>query len=199
VALQRAPGGIVSAMAKLVYSMITSLDGYVNDTDGNIEWGRPDPEMFEYINELERGFGTYLYGRRIYETMIFWETFDEPDDLLITDFARIWRAADKVVYSTSLEGTSSANTRIERTFDAEAVRRMKDTSERDITIAGPELAGHAFAAGLIDEAHMFVTPVTVGGGSPAYPRGLRVNFELLGSHVFEIGVVHLHYQVPHAT
>ncbi len=185
----------MSAVAKLVYSMITSLDGFTTDSAGTIEWGRPEPEMFEYINEFERGFGAYLYGRRMYETMVFWETFDEPDEPVITEFARIWRAAHKVVYSTTLERTSSANTMVERTFDPDAVRQMVRASDADLTIAGPELARLAFAAGLIDEAHMFVTPITLGGGTPAYPTDLRVEFELLDTHVFDSGALHLHYRV----
>jgi dihydrofolate reductase len=183
-------------MAKLVYSTITSLDGYTADADGTIDWSVPDPEVFTFINDLERGFGTYLYGRRMYASMIYWETFDAAEDQppYVRDFAGIWRAAAKVVYSRTLGAVSSARTRVERAFDPGAVRRMKETTGHDISVGGPELAGQAMAAGLIDEMHLFLTPVTVGGGTPALPDRFRSRLELLGVDRFGGGVVHLHYR-----
>ncbi len=184
-------------MAKLVYSAIMSLDGYTADADGNFEWGAPDPEVLAWINDLERGLGTSLYGRRMYETMVFWETFeaagDEPPE--VRDFGEIWRAADKVVYSRTLGEVSSARTRIERSFDPGAVRRMKETAGHDLSVGGPDLAGQAMAAGLIDEVQLFVTPVTVGGGTPALAVRFRSDVELLGVDRFASGVVHLRYRV----
>jgi dihydrofolate reductase len=186
----------VTAMAKLVYSAIMSLDGYTADDNGNFDWGAPDPEVFTFINDLERGFGTHLYGRRMYETMIYWETFGATEDQppYVRDFAAIWRAATKVVYSRTLGGVSSASTRIERAFDPGAVLRMKETAGHDICVGGPDLASQAMAAGLIDEMHIFLTPVTVGGGTPALPGKLHSNLELLRVDRFVGGVVHLHYR-----
>jgi dihydrofolate reductase len=187
----------VIAMAKLVYTAITSLDGFTADADGDFEWGAPDTEVLTFINDLERGFGTHLYGRKMYETMVFWEPLDATRDLSPADqdFARIWRAATKVVYSKTLEGTSSARTRIERALDPGEVRRMKETSGHDISIGGPNLAGQAMAAGLVDEVHLFITPLTVGGGKPALPDNFHCAVELLGMDRFAGGVVHLHYRI----
>jgi len=184
-------------MATLVYSAITSLDGYTADEDGNIDWSAPDHEVLTCINDLERGFGTYLYGRGMYESMVYWETFDAAEDepTPVRDFAAIWRAAAKVVYSRTLGEVSSARTRLERAFDPGAVLRMKETSGHDISIGGPNLAGQAMAAGLVDEVHLFVTPVTVGGGTPALPDGFHSNLELLGVNRFGGGVVHLQYRI----
>jgi dihydrofolate reductase len=186
----------LTLVAKLVYSVITSLDGYVADENGNFEWGAPDPEVFTFINDLERGFGTTLYGRRMYETMLYWETFDASGDVppYIRDFTMMWRAATKVVYSTTLESASSARTRIERSFDVEDVREMVRSSDRDVSIGGANLASQAIDAGLVDEMHLFVTPVTIGGGTPAYPEHSQVRLELLGLDSFASGVVHLHYR-----
>jgi len=183
-------------MAKLVYSAIMSLDGYTADGDGNFDWAEPDPEVHTFINDLERGVGTYLYGRRMYETMVYWETFEAADDRppFARDFAGIWRAATKVVYSRTLGTASSARTRIERTFDPGAVLRMKAAAGHDLSVGGPDLAGQAMAAGLVDELHLFVTPVTVGGGTPALPDHLRSNLELLRVDRFVGGVVHLQYR-----
>ncbi|HUY96514.1 MAG TPA: dihydrofolate reductase family protein [Verrucomicrobiae bacterium] len=183
-------------MAKLVYSAIMSLDGYTADDNGTVDWGAPDPEVFTFINEVERGFGTYLYGRRMYETMVYWETCDTAagQPPYVRDFAGIWRAATKVVYSRTLPVASSARTQIERAFDPGAVRRMKDTAEHDISVGGPELASQAMAAGLIDEMHLFLTPVTVGGGTPGFPDHVHSTFELLGVDRFVGGVVHLQYR-----
>jgi len=186
----------VTAVAKLVYSAIMSLDGYTADDNRNFDWGAPDPEVFTFINGLERGFGTYLYGRRMYETMVYWETFDAAEDQppYVRDFARAWRAATKVVYSTTLGAVSSARTRIERAFDPEAVLRMKEKAEHDISVGGPDLASQAMTAGLVSEIHLFVTPVTVGGGTAALPGHFHSNLELLRVDRFVGGVVHLQYR-----
>jgi dihydrofolate reductase len=184
------------AVAKLIYSAITSLDGYVADEDGKFDWAEPDEEVHAFVNDLERAIGTYLYGRRMYEVMVLWETAhtlpDQPP--LIRDYARIWQAADKVVYSTTLEKASSARTRIERDFDPDAVRRMKATAERDLSVGGPTLAAKAIAAGLVDECHLFLSPVVVGGGTRSLPDDVRWDLELLGERRFGNGTVHLHYR-----
>ncbi len=182
-------------MAKLIYSAITSLDGYVADQDGNFDWAEPDEEVHAFVNDLERSVGTYLYGRRMYEVMVYWETAhtvaDQPP--VVQDFAKIWEAADKIVYSKSLERVTSARTRIERGFDHEAVRQLKARAVRDITVGGPELAAQAIRAGLVDEYHLFVTPILVGGGKQSLPSGVRLELELLDERRFGNGVVHLHY------
>jgi dihydrofolate reductase len=183
-------------MAKLIYSAITSLDGYVADEDGNFDWAAPDEEVHTLVNELERPVGTYLYGRRMYEVMVYWETADILADQppFIRDFAEIWRAADKIVYSKTLETVSSAKTRIERDFDREAVRQMKASAERDISVGGPGLAAQAFKAGLVDECDLFLTPIVVGGGKKSLPDNVRLKLELLDERRFGNGVVHLHYR-----
>jgi dihydrofolate reductase len=182
-------------MAKLIYSAITSLDGYVNDEHGNFDWATPDDEVHAFVNDMERPIGTYLYGRRMYETMTFWETAPTVEGQpQMLDFARIWQAADKVVYSTTLETVSSARTRIEREFDPEAVRAMKAQSAADITVGGSGLAAQAIRAGLVDECHLFLNPIIVGGGTPALPRDVRVALELLDERRFANGVVHVHYR-----
>lgn len=176
-------------MAKLIYSMIASLDGYVADEDGNFDWAMPDEEVHAFANELERSIGTCLYGRRMYETMVAWETMDlagEPS--VVRDFAEIWRATDKVVYSRTLEAASSARTRIERDFDPEAVRRMKAAAERDISISGPDLAAQALEAGLVDECYLLVAPVLVGGGKRSFPHGVHLKLELLEQRRFGNGM-----------
>ena len=182
-------------MAKLIYSAITSLDGYVADEDGNFDWAAPDEEVHTFVNDLERSVGTYLYGRRMYEVMVYWETAhtaaDQPP--FMQDYAGIWQAADKIVYSKTLETVSTTRTRIERDFDAEAVRQMKARAGRDISVGGPELAAQALKAGLVDEWHLFVTPIVVGGGKRSLPDDVRVKLELLDERRFEGGVVHLHY------
>jgi dihydrofolate reductase len=182
-------------MAKLIYSTIASLDGYVADADGKFEWAAPDEEVHGFVNDLERAVGTYLYGRRMYETMAVWETMDAEPDLApaMADFTRIWRAADKVVYSTTLEEVSGARTRIERAFDPEAVRRLKATADRDITIGGPGLAGQAIAAGLVDELQLLIAPAVVGGGTRSLPDGVRLDLELLEQRRFAGGVAFLRY------
>ena len=182
-------------MGKLIYSTITSLDGYVADKDGNFDWAAPDKEVHAFVNDLERAVSTYLYGRRMYEVMRYWETAlavtDRPP--VEHDYAQIWRAADKVVYSRTLETVSSARTRIERDFDPEAIRRMKTQAERDIGVGGPDLAAQAFKAGLVDECHLFVAPIVVGGGKRLLPANVRLELELLDERRFEGGVVCLHY------
>ena len=179
----------------LIYSAITSLDGYVADRDGNFDWAEPDEEVHTLVNDLERQVGTYLYGRRMYEVLVAWETMDLADQPpFIRDYAGIWRAADKIVYSTKLQAVSSARTRIERDFDPEAVRQMKASSGRDLSVGGPHLAARAIEAELVDEFHLFLTPIVVGGGTRALPDDVRVKLELLDERRFGNGVVHLHYR-----
>ena len=163
-------------MAKLIYSAITSLDGYVADEDGNFDWAAPDEEVHAFVNDLERPIGTYLYGRRMYETMVYWETAHQSPNSRPSsrDFARIWQAAEKIVYSTTLETVSSARTRIERDFDPDAVRQLK-AQRRDITVGGPDLAAQAIRAGLVDECQLFLAPVVVGGGTRALPDRVRLS------------------------
>jgi dihydrofolate reductase len=186
----------VVTVAKLIYSAITSLDGYVADEDGNFDWGAPDEEVHAFVNDVERPVGTYLYGRRMYEVMVYWETAhtlaEQPP--FIQDFAEIWQAADKIVYSKTLESVSSARTRIERHFDPEAVRQMKARLERDITVGGPDLAAQAMKAGLVDECHLIVAPIVVGGGKQSLPDNVRLKLELLDEHRFGNGMVHLYYR-----
>ncbi|MGH3038027.1 MAG: dihydrofolate reductase family protein [Gaiellaceae bacterium] len=184
-------------MAKLIYSALASLDGYIEDEEGKFGWAEPDEEVHAFVNDLERPVGTYLYGRRMYEVMLFWETLglaDRPAHL--RDFAEIWRAADKVVYSKTLETASSARTRIERDFDPDAVRQLKATAERDLGVGGPDLAAQALAAGLIDECHLFLAPIVVGGVKQAFPDGVRLKLELLDERRFGNGMVYLRYYVP---
>ena len=184
-------------MAMLIYSAIASLDGYVEDAHGGIEWAAPDEEVHAFVNDLERSVGTYLYGRRMYETMVFWETASTGRDLrpVSRDYAQIWQAAEKVVYSRTLPAVSSGRTRLHREFDHDAVRRLKETSQADITVGGAELAGQAIAAGLVDELHLLLGPVMVGGGKAALPDGVRVRLELLDERRFAAGVVFLRYAV----
>jgi dihydrofolate reductase len=190
-------GTIAVPVAKLIYSTLASLDGYTKDEDGRFDWAKPDEEVHSFFNDLERPVGTHLYGRRMYETMVYWEGPEamEGQPPFIRDFAEIWRAAEKVVYSRTLEAPSSARTRIERSFDAEAVRRMKDEAERDLAIGGPELAALAFEAGLVDELHLCLVPVAVGGGTPALPAGRRVDLELLDERRFANGTVYLRHRL----
>ena len=178
-------------MSRLIYSAIASLDGYVADEHGRFDWSAPDAEVHAFVNDLVRPVKTHLYGRRMYEVLVAWETMDDPEPVH-RDFAQIWRGADKVVYSRTLDEVSSARTRIEREFDPEAVRVMK--AEADVTIAGPELAAHAIRAGLVDEYHLFLTPVVVGGGTPAFPAGMRADLELIYERRFANGVVYVRYR-----
>ena len=183
-------------MAKLFYSAITSLDGYIEDDRGQFDWAVPDAEVHAFVNELERPICTHLYGRRMYETMAVWETIgDEPGvSAEEVDFGKVWRALDKVVYSRTLAAVSTPRTRLEREFDSELVRALKQTADGDISVSGPGLAEHAFRAGLVDEVHLFVFPIIVGGGKPGLPRGVRLDLELLDQRRFGNGVVHLHHR-----
>jgi dihydrofolate reductase len=184
-------------MASLIYSAIASLDGYVEDKEGKFDWAAPDEEVYAFVNDLERPVGTHLYGRRMYETMVYWETVSTGGDqaAVTRQFAEIWRAAEKVVYSRTLQTVSSERTRIEREFDASAIRRLKESSRSDITIGGAELAGRAIAEGLVDECHLFLGPVLVGGGKRALPAGVHAELELLDERRFGSGVVYLHYRL----
>ena len=183
-------------MAKLIYSAITSLDGYIEDEDGKFDWAEPDDEVHAFINDLERSVGTYLYGRRLYGVMVAWEALtlgDQPP--VMRDFAEIWRAAEKIVYSRTLEAVSTARTRIERDFDPEAVRQMKAAAGRDLTVGGAELAAQAFEAGVVDELHLFVAPIVVGGGKQSLPDNVRLKLELLDERRFGRGMVYLRYRI----
>jgi dihydrofolate reductase len=182
-------------MAKLIYSALTSLDGYLADGDGNFVWAMPDEEVHTFINDLVRPVGTHLYGRRMYETMLNWLTAHTVADHPVEqDFAEIWQVAEKVVYSKTLETVSSARTRIERPFDPDAIRQMKASAERGISVGGPELAAQAFEAGLVDECHLFLAPIVIRGGKRALPEGVRVVLGLLDERRFGNGMVYLHYR-----
>jgi len=181
-------------MAKLIYSALTSLDGYIADQDGKFDWGEPDEEVHTFLNDLMRTIGTFLYGRRMYDVMIAWETLDLADQPPhMREFAEMWRLADKIVYSQTLETTSSARTQLERDFDADAVRQMKVTAERDIAVAGPTLAAQAFQAGLVDECQLFIAPMVVGGGIRSLPDRVRLKLDLLDERRFGNGMVYLRY------
>lgn len=183
--------------AKLIYATNMSLDGYTEDEHGDFAWAPPDDEVFATIAELMRSAGTYLYGRRMYNTMAVWETDpalaaqSEP----FGDFANAWQAADKVVYSTTLPTVPTAKTRLEATFDPQAVRRLKTDARRDLIVGGPNLAGQAFNSGLVDECQLFIWPVILGGRNPALPTGMRGELELLDEHRFNSGVLHVRYRV----
>jgi len=183
-------------VGKLIFTAITSLDGYVVDADGSFDWSTPDEEVHAYVNDLERPVGTYLYGRRMYEVMAYWETAHaEPDQPAVgLDYAAVWQQADKVVYSSTLEAASTDRTRIETAFDPDAVRQMKVQAARDISVGGPTIAAEAIRAGLVDEYAQFVSPVVVGGGTRFLPDGVRVDLELLDEHRFGNGVVYLRYR-----
>lgn len=185
-------------MAKLIYLTNVSLDGYIEDTRGRFQWTEPDDEVFTFLTDLVRPVGRYLYGRRLYETMAAWEvdpTLAAQSELM-ADFARVWQAADKIVYSTTLHVVSTANTRLEPHFDADSVRAIKASAARDLSVGGAALAAHAFAAGLIDEYHLVVYPVLLGGGKPGLPSGANVPLELLDERRFGNGVVYLRYRTP---
>ncbi|HJV99087.1 MAG TPA: dihydrofolate reductase family protein [Arthrobacter sp.] len=182
-------------MGQLIYTGIASLDGYVADRDGNFDWSAPDEEVHAFINDLERDAGTYLFGRRMYEVMSVWESMGTAEDPpVIQDYARIWRAADKVVFSTSLEAVDTARTRIERTFNPYAVRELKDSTTGNIGIGGATLAAAALEAGLVDECQVFLNPVAVGGGLRFLPDGLNLRLELVEERTFGNGVVYLRYR-----
>jgi dihydrofolate reductase len=182
-------------MARLIYSAISSLDGYIEDRDGSFDWAAPDEEVHRFINDLERTAGTHLYGRRMYETLMVWETDPSlaADSPITRDFAEIWQAANKIVYSRTLQAASTRRTQLERDFDPEAIRQLKETAEQDILIGGPELAALAFRAGLIDECQLFIAPIIVGGGKPCLPADVRLELELLEERRFDNGMVFLRY------
>jgi dihydrofolate reductase len=184
-------------MAKLIYVTNVSLDGFIEDERGSFEWSEPNDEQFAFITDLVRPVATWLYGRRLYETMAVWET--EPalaaQSELSADFAHVWQAADKIVYTTTLDEVSTARSRLERRFDPDSIRRMKAEASRDLTVGGANLAAHAFEAKLIDECHLFICPVIVGRGKPALPAELRANLELLDERRFDNGVVYLRHRV----
>jgi dihydrofolate reductase len=183
-------------MAKLIYTAITSLDGFVADESGTFDWAAPDEQVHAFVNDLEREIGTYLYGRRLYEVMLAWETMDTTgQSAAVADYTRVWQAADKVVFSRSLETVASARTRLERDFDPATVRAWKASAQRDLSVGGPGLAAAALRAGLVDECHLFLNPVVVGGGTPALPDQLRLDLELVDENRFDSGVVHLHYRL----
>jgi dihydrofolate reductase len=182
-------------MAKLIYTSIASLDGYVADADGNFDWAEPDEEVHSFVNDLDRPVGTFLLGRRMYEVLVAWETLQTADQPpFIQDFRDIWLAADKIVYSKTLAAPSSARTRIDRTFDADEVRQMKASAGRDLTVGGPDLAAQAIKAGLVDECHVFLAPIVVGGGTRFISDGVRLELELVDERRFGAGMVHLHYR-----
>jgi dihydrofolate reductase len=193
----RGPFGGVG-MAKLIYIANTSLDGYIEDQDGGFNWGDPDAdgEYFGSVNGLQRGVGTYLYGRRMYETMVYWETAPAADQpAWVAEFTDLWKGAEKVVFSKTLAAVSSTRTTLARTFDAEAIRTMKADESRDLTVGGADLAAQAFAAGLVDECHLYFWPIALGGGKGALPPHARLNFQLLSTEHFRSGIVHVHYRV----
>jgi dihydrofolate reductase len=183
-------------MAGLRFGALASLDGYIADADGRFDWAVPDEEVHRFVNDLQRDVGLHLYGRRMYEVLVAWETMDttgEPES--IADYARIWRAADKVVFSSSLGEVSSERTRLERTLDVDELRRLKAEDDREILIGGPTLAAHAFAAGLVDQVQLIVAPVVVGGGLRALPAGVRIDLDLEAERRFRNGFVYLGYRV----
>jgi dihydrofolate reductase len=179
-------------MGELTYSAIASLDGYVADEHGRWDWSFPSEEVHAFVNDRTRPARTHLYGRRMYEVLVAWETMDDPAPLM-RDFAEIWRAADKIVFSRTLESVFSARTRLEREFDLEAVRRLKEEAGHDLAVAGPDLAGQAMKAGLVDEYHLFLAPAIVGGGKRMLPDDLRVDLELRDERRFESGFVFVSY------
>jgi dihydrofolate reductase len=183
-------------MARLIYSAITSLDGYIEDAEGSFDWAAPDEEVHAFVNDLQRPIGTYLFGRRMYETMRYWETVEAMGQSPAErDFTELWHAADKIVYSRSLESVSTARTRVEREFDPATVREIKVDQERDISVGGADLAAQVFAAGLVDECQLFLTPVVVGGGKSALPSNIRLDLRLVGERRFGNGVVFLRYRI----
>ena len=184
-------------MARLIYSAISSLDGYIEDRNGNFDWAAPDEEVHQFVNDLERMAATYLYGRRMYETMMVWETDPNlaADSPITRDFAEMWQAANKIVYSKTLEKVSTSKTELKRNFDPQAIKQLKESAASDISIGGSGLAAHAFRSGLIDECHLFLTPILVGGGKHALPDEVRLELELLDERHFGNGEVYLCYRV----
>jgi dihydrofolate reductase len=183
-------------MGKLIYSMITSLDGYAKAAEGDLGNGAEDEEVHTFIGDAFRNVGTFLYGRRMYETMVFWETVDAQTDVppYIVQYADGWKAAEKIVYSTTLETVSSAKTRVERTFDPDAIRRLKAESDHDLSVDGPNLAAQAIAAGLVDEYHLFITSSVVGGGTRFFPDGVRLDLDLFAQRAFDNGLIYAGYR-----
>lgn len=185
-------------MANLIYLTNVSLDGYIEDQHGSFNWTAPDDELFTFLTDLVRPIGTYLYGRRLYDTMAVWET--DPalaaQSALAHDFATVWRAADKVIYSTTLDATSTANTRIERDFDPASVLALKASTTSDLTVGGANLAAQALHAGLVDEYQLLIRPILVGGGKPALPSDVRLSLELVEERRFGKGAVYLRYRIP---
>lgn len=184
-------------MAKLTYTFLASLDGYINDAGGKFDWAVPNEEVLEYINATERDVGTFLYGRRMYEMMIGWETDPAAAEQSpgSADFAELWQSKEKIVFSRTLDAVSTRNTRIEREFDPELVRVLKNEAEQDLNISGADIAAAAWRADLVDECHVFVAPMLVGGGQKLFPEGVRRPLELIDEHRFTNGMVHLHYRV----
>ncbi len=184
-------------MAKLIYTAITSLDGYVEDKQGKFDWAMPDEEVHAFANDLERPIGTHLYGRRMYETMKVWDNDEilEGQPQVMRDYAEIWRGADKIVYSRSLEEVETTRTRLQRTFDPEATRALKESEQRDISVGGAELAGQALDAGLIDELQLLLVPGVVGSGKPALQTKSHTALKLLSQQGFAGGTIYLHYRV----
>lgn len=191
-------------MGRLMYTAICSLDGYVDDADGGFDWAAPDVEVHAFVNDLERDVGTYLCGRRLYETMVFWETAPTdgathgPEEAVTQDYARIWQAADKVVHSGTLSSVGSARTRLERAFDPASVARFVETSDRDVSIGGPTLAAEALRAGIVDELRLLTVPAVVGGGTRVLPDGIRLDLTLLDSRRFAGGTTYARYAVRRA-
>ena len=184
-------------MAKLIYASNMSLDGCTEDAHGALDWAPPDDDVFPFITELMRSAGTYLYGRRMYETLAVWETDSTlaAQSDLTADYASAWQAADKVVYSSTLAAAPTANTRLERHFDPSAVLDLKAAASMDLLVGGPNLAAQALVAGLVDELALFVSPVILGGRNPALPTDTRADLELIDEHRFSSGVVYLRYRL----
>jgi dihydrofolate reductase len=184
-------------VAKLMYVSNVSLDGFIEDEHGGFEWTEPDDGQFAFVTDLVRPVGTYIYGRRLYETMAVWET--EPalsaQSDLYAEFARVWQAADKIVYSSTLDAVSTGNSRLERRFDPDSIRKMKATTSRDLMVGGANIAAYAFNAGLIDECHLFICPCVVGRGKPSLPSDLRAKLELLDERRFDNGVVYVRHGI----
>lgn len=182
-------------MGRLSYTGIMSLDGYVADPTGAFDWSMPDEEVHSFVNDLSRDIGTYLFGRRMYEVLVVWEHMDLTDQPeVIREYADIWRAADKIVYSTTLESVASGRTTVERQFDPATVRRLKAESDRDLSVGGPDLAESAIRMGLVDDYHLFISPIVVGGGKRYLPADVRLDLELVGERCFENGVIYLQYR-----
>jgi dihydrofolate reductase len=185
-------------LAKLIYTTITSLDGFIADAEGKFDWAEPDEEVHSFINDLERSVRTHLLGRRMYEVMAGWETLEDERPYM-KDFAEIWRSADKIVYSTDLEAVSTARTRLERTFDPGAVEQLKSSADHDLAVGGPGLAATAIRAGLVDEWRVFLTPIIVGGGKACFPDGVRVELDLAEERRFGNGWAYLRYRTRSGT